>query len=241
MENSLRETKLLVPGAIHLLDDEGDRLNHFIDVQRGQIDEEALWKLRNEIAPSWLFHILETKADNPLAYKFLEYDNRCLFRNSMDLKGLCVGNAAGPDYADGAGKVYNNVRSSGLPSVTYELISDNLPRSYIRQAIPLIRKGNVEQIIVASRYQEVLGNSDVLREEFPVAGEEVENTLPASHGTIRSPRISEKLLGMSILETIDSEGDTPGHNLREGVRKDPVCTVFTGDHLSHHSKSPGKT
>lgn len=240
MENSQRETKFLVPGAIHLLDEEGDRLNHFIEFQRGRIDEEALWKLRNEVAPSWLFHVLETKAESPLAYKFLEYDNRCLFRNNMDLKGLCVGNAAGPGYADGAGKVYNNVRSSGVPSVTYELISDDLPRTYIRQAIPLIRKGNVEQILVASRYQEVLGDTDILREERPVTGEKVEYTLSAGHGTIHGIGVSEKLLSMSILKTIDPERDALRDNFRKGIRKDPFCTVFAGNHLPHHGKAPGK-
>jgi hypothetical protein len=232
----VRETNSIAPGAIHLLDSEGDLLSHFINFNQHRMDNRALYLLRNEIAPHWLFHVLDVSSENPLGFTFLQYDTRCQFASGRNLEGVTIGDAAPSAYSDGAAETYATVRKLGLPRVTREFIFGDTSRSFLRQAIPLIVKGRVEKIVVASRYQDIAGAGDILGKETPGASEKKKDPVSASQRAISTSvsTTTRHLLSVTGLKPVDPKRNTFFDYFRKSIGKDPISSFLQGNRLAIH-------
>jgi len=246
MAQPTRVSTQLPAGAIHILDAQGDALTRYVELKNFKLTAEDLNRLQTEICPDWLLHIVNVETENPDGFYFERYDQRCLFNGGRDLTNETM-SAAGGDtgYLAGVLDTYNTVRSNRIEKLTREVVLSETPRVFLRHAIPLISKGNVKQILICSRYENSVSDSDVLVKKALGTRQKIEDIITITksqivpflgiqrrHALLLHARKRLDDLWMNSLEPVNAGRDAFIDNLRERIGHDPIGTLLLGDRLA---------
>ncbi|MCG8491481.1 MAG: hypothetical protein MI743_07695 [Sneathiellales bacterium] len=246
MANPTRVSTQLPAGAIHILDPQGDALTRYVELKNFKLTADDLNKLQTEICPDWLLHIVNVETENPEGFFFERYDQRCLFNGGRDLTNETMFAAGGDTgYLAGVLDTYNSVRSHKIEKLTREVVLSETPRVFLRHTIPLISKGNVKQILICSRYEDTVSNSDILVKKALGTRQKIEDIITVTKSQIvpfldiqrrftliyqARKRLDD--LWMNSLEPIHAGRDAFIDNLRERIGHDPVGALLLGDRLA---------
>lgn len=245
MAQPTRVSTQLPAGAIHILDPQGDALTRYVELKNFKLTAEDLNKLQTEICPDWLLHIVNVETENPEGFYFERYDQRCLFNSGRDLTNQTMHSSGEPGYLEGVLDTYSTIRKNNIEKLTREVVLSDTPRIFLRHAIPLVSKGNVKQILICSRYQDVVSDSDILIKKALGTRQKIEDIITVTkaqivpflgiqrrHALIFHARKRLDDLWMNSLEPIHAGRDSFIDNLRERIGHDPIGTLLLGDRLA---------
>ena len=155
--HSIEETQLTLE-SVGAVSREMDELIAFL-YNRDDLTEAnqipSLQELRARF-PKILFHLIDAGHENAYAYQVLEYDNRTKMHNFTNYKGLVIGDWADQLSRDAIVTAYTYPHQSGLPRLSVVTKSSASSRRYTHLIWPLRKKGEITQLLVAARYQDVI-------------------------------------------------------------------------------------
>ena len=106
--------------------------------------------------PEILFHLIDVEHENAYAFKVLDYDSRTQMHNSKNYKGLVIGEWADQLSRDAVATAYTYPHRSGLPRLSVVTKTSHDSRRYSHLVWPLREKGEITQLLVAARYQNII-------------------------------------------------------------------------------------
>ncbi|PHQ70113.1 MAG: hypothetical protein COB93_06300 [Sneathiella sp.] len=227
---TIRQTTNYPTGSIHLLDEQGDMLQRWFDLKGGNLSKEDLHKLQTTIAPNWMWHIVNAQADQPDGYFFSQYDRRCKLK--PDLAGMHLADFPDEKYAANLREVYYRVKETGTSEYSKETILGSDPRSFFRIINPLIFSGRINQLLIATRYQDIPSSSYIVDEMGSTASQKIEKTLIGSQRPLKRAMARQLILQVNSFKSVSMRWNSGVNNFLESLTNNPIDSLSDGDCLS---------
>lgn len=236
----MQETRLTLEmpaGALHMMDGEGDRFQRFLDFKDNQLDADDLHNLQQNVAPGWMWHIIDADFEQPDGFVFSHYDKRCQLH---DLTGTTLADFNDEKYVVDLRKSYLAVRKTCLARFTQEtILSGCESRSFLRIINPLVFSGRQRQLLIATRYQDPSRSIEIAEHLEAPTCEQIKQALVGPEVSLERAISSEFILELYRRVSVGVLRDTGINNLLERLANDPINILLDRDSLSECCKAPG--
>ncbi|GEM_PF-2776040 len=236
----VRQTTKFPPGSVHILDSQGDSLARWLHFKNYKLNAGDVFELETTICPDWMWHVVDVTADDPDHYFFKRYDRRCLLENGMDLNGARLIDLPNVDYVVNLREVYRAVKEDHKDRCSLETILSGTPRSFLRIVNHLEFEGSSNQLLIATRYQDVSGHPDVVHEKGSTTSEKIKSTFPPIKGAFERTMTDILALQFDRFKAISMNRYASFNNFFKGLSDNPVYAFKRGNGLGISRNTPGQ-